>query len=88
MRDLNFELKQLGRRNKDGSYGTRAQREKILAQAADQLYELGYRHLRATSLKPKHVEALVEVWKNGDERRGWAPVSVGTLKNRMAVLRW
>jgi hypothetical protein len=48
---------------------------------ANQLHELGYKDMRAASLKPKHVEALVERWKAES-------VSPGTMKNRMASLRW
>ena len=81
MRDLNYELKQLCRRNRDGSYATQRDRERLLGQMADQLRDLGFRHLSATGLKPKHVEALVERWK----AEGLAP---GTVKNRMAELRW
>jgi site-specific recombinase XerC len=81
MNDLNYLLKQLCRRNPDGSYATRAARERILSQIGDDLREMGYRHMRPTSLKPKHVEALVERWKA-------QRLSAGTIKNRMAVLRW
>jgi len=52
MRDLNYQLKQLCQRNRDGSYATRADRERMLALFANQLHELGYRHMRADSLKP------------------------------------
>ena len=45
------------------------------------LHELGFRRLRATGLKRKHVNALVAEW----QRRGLA---VGTVKNRMSALRW
>ena len=81
MRDLNYALKQLCRRNRDGSYATQVARERILTLVANHLHELGFRHLQAQSLKPKHVEALVERWK--DEG-----LSSGTLKNRMTELRW
>ena len=81
MRDLNFELKQLCRRNRDGSYATQRDRERVLALVATQLHELGYRHMAAASLKPKHVEALVAHWKAED-------LAIGTIKNRMAELRW
>ena len=81
MRDLNYELKQLCHRNRDGSYATQAARERILAQIADQLHEMGFRHMQAGSLKPKHIEALVERWKT----EGHSP---GTVKNRMTELRW
>ncbi len=81
MRNLNYELKQLWRRNRDGSYATQRDRERVLDLAANQLQELGYRHMAAASLKPKHVERLVERW----QAEGLA---VGTIKNRMSELRW
>ena len=81
MRDLNYQLKQLGRRNRDGSFATQADRERMLALFANQLHEAGYRHMRPDSLKPKHVEALLERWKAEE-------ISAGTMKNRLAALRW
>ena len=81
MRDLNYQLKQLCRRNRDGSYATQQNRERQLSLMADQLYELGYRAMNARSLKPKHVEALLRRWQGEG-------LSIGTLKNRMAALRW
>jgi len=60
---------------------TQAQREQRLGLIARELHELGYRHLHAASIKPKHVEALVKEW----QARG---LSAGTIKNRMADLRW
>ena len=81
VRDLNYQLKQLCQRNRDGSYATQQNRERLLSLMADQLNMLGYRGLRAQSLKPKHVEALVTKWRQEE-------LSVGTVKNRMAALRW
>lgn len=81
MRDLNYALKQLCRRNRDGSYGTQAGREHLLAAIANQLEEMGFRHMGAQSLKPKHIEKLVQRWLQ--EKR-----SMGTIKNRMSALRW
>ena len=81
MRDLNYELKQLCQRNRDGSYATRYARESILTQVANQLHEMGFKDMRATSLKPKQVLALVERWKA-------EALSAGTMKNRMTELRW
>ena len=81
MRNLNYELKQMCRRNRDGSYATQRDRERVLDLVAGQLQELGYRHMAAASLKPKHVEGLVERW----QAEGLA---IGTIKNRMAELRW
>jgi site-specific recombinase XerC len=81
VRDLNYQLKQLCRHNRDGSYATQQNRERALDLIAEQLRALDYRHLGAQSLKPRHVEALIAKW----QRDG---ISTGTIKNRMAVLRW
>ena len=63
MRDLNYQLKQLCRRNRDGSFATQRDRERVLDLVANQLQEAGFRHLSATSLKPKHVDGLVARWQ-------------------------
>lgn len=81
MRDLNFQLKQLCDRNRDGSYSTQANRERILSLIATQLTAMGFRRMSTHSLKPKHVDALVNRWM----AEGIAP---GTIKNRMNCLRW
>ncbi len=81
MRDLNHQLKQLCRHNREGSFGTQVQRERDLTLMANQLHRIGYRGMNSHSLKPKHVEALVGHWLEKD-------VAVGTIKNRMAAFRW
>ncbi|MCC4602026.1 phage integrase N-terminal domain-containing protein [Xanthomonas melonis] len=81
MDDLTFTLRQLCLRNRDGSHATQADRQRSLNLAARQLREAGFRQMQATSLKGKHVEALLQRW----QAEG---LSVGTLKNRMAHLRW
>ena len=81
MRQLNFDLKQLLRLHPEGGFVTRRDRSYALAQAADTLHDLGFRRLRAEGLGRRHVDALVREWR----RRG---LSTGTLKNRMAHLRW
>jgi len=81
MRDLNYQLKHLCRHSHEGSYSTRAGRERQLSAIANQLHELGYRHMQATSLKPKHIQALVDLWMQQN-------IGVGTIKNRMTCLRW
>lgn len=81
MKTLNYELKNLCRRNRDGSYSTQATRHETLQQIAGELDKLGFQHMGVASLKAKHVEALVKSW----QERG---LSAGTLKNRMATLRW
>ena len=81
MRDLNYALKQLCDRNRDGSLATQHDRARVLDLIANQLQELGFRQMVVSGLKPKHVEALVERWKLDG-------LAAGTIKNRMAELRW
>jgi len=81
MRDLNYALLQLCRRNRDGSYATQANRRAILNQIANQLHDMGYRGLRPENLRSKHIEQLVERW-TGEALRS------GTIKNRMSAIRW
>jgi len=81
MHDLNYELKRLCARNRDGSFATQVNRERILTLIANQLREMGFVNMHVQSLKPKHVEALVQGWLAEG-------LSAGTLKNRMAALRW
>jgi site-specific recombinase XerC len=81
MRDLNYQLKLLCRHSHEGSFKTRAGRERQLTAIANQLHDLGFRGLKATSLKQKHVQALVDHWLGEN-------LSPGTIKNRMSCLRW
>jgi hypothetical protein len=81
VRGLNYQLKQLCRHNREGSFGTQVRRERELTLMANQLHELGYRGMNSHSLKPKHVEALVRHWLDTN-------VAIGTIKNRMAAFRW
>ena len=81
MRDLNYQLKQICRRNRDGSYSTQAKRLHHLMMMANKLHDLGFHGMKARSLKPKHVDALVKHWMEQE-------LAAGTIKNRMSVLRW
>ncbi|WP_444944853.1 phage integrase N-terminal domain-containing protein [Microbulbifer sp. ZKSA006] len=81
MRDLNYQLKNLCDHNKDGSQTTKADRHKKLQMMADHLFELGFRRMNANSLKPKHVDALVARYLSEG-------LNEGTIKNRLAALRW
>lgn len=81
MRQLNYQLKQLCKSNRDGSYATQVNRHDILQKMADDLHKLGYRGMQASSLKQKHVDALINQYK----KEGLA---IGTIKNRLSVLRW
>lgn len=75
------ELMNLTERNRDGSFSTQAARRNILAQVGRQLLQMGYRNLGAQGLKPKHIQSLLEHWRGEG-------LSVATIKNRMAHLRW
>ena len=81
MRDLNHQLKQLCRHCREGSYATQRNRERMLTLIANELHGMGYRKMQSRSLKPKHIEALVKHWQDNN-------LSIGTIKNRMAALRW
>jgi len=81
MRDLNYQLKKLCRQCREGSYATQVKRERMLTLMANQLHELGYRKMTPRSLKPKHIEVMVKLWSDQD-------LSIGTIKNRMATIRW
>ena len=81
MRQLHFDLLRLLEDDRQGSHGSRRARRYVLTQAAETLHRLGYRGLRAKGLKGRHIEALVAEWR----RQG---LSDGTVKNRLAHLRW
>ena len=81
MDKLTWDLRQICNRNKDSAFGTQAARRRSLDLMARELRELGFHNLRAGSLKPRHVEALLQRWQTA----GLAP---GTLKNRLSHLRW
>ena len=96
MRDLVFGLKNLVDEEKARQAGLRQQgiavkgssesscanRKAILKQCGKELYAAGYRHLKSPGdIKGRHINALLMRWK----AQG---LSVGTLKNRMAALRW
>jgi site-specific recombinase XerC len=81
VKDLNYQLKTLCERNLDGGRSTQAERFQLLQTMANHLSELGYRRMEGKSLKPKHVDALVEKYRG----EGLTP---GTIKNRLAALRW
>ena len=81
IKDLNFQLKQLCRQCREGSYATQRNRERILTLIANELQTMGYKQMQARSIKPKHIEALVTRWQEKS-------LSIGTIKNRMAAIRW
>jgi integrase len=81
MKDLTYQLKGLCLSDREGAYSTRYTRLGVLALCADQLHELGFRVRHPKGLKPKHVESLVNRWLAEG-------LAAGTVKNRLAHLRW
>lgn len=81
MDTTSYMLMQLALRNRDGSHRTQENRAKILRQAGKVLQKAGYKHLKPSDLKGRHINTLVKNWK--DEG-----LSAGTMKNRMATIRW
>lgn len=82
MRNLVYQMRRLCRDNRDGSFETQRKREQVLMHIARQLSgDLGFIHMNISSLKPRHVDALLEKWKSNS-------LSVSTLKARMSYLRW
>ena len=67
MQDLNYELKQLCERNRDGSYATQANRERILTLIANQLREMGFVNMHVQSLK---AQARRDAGANAGRRKG------------------
>ena len=81
MRRLQWQLKILCDRNRDGGAKTRHQRALMLSQIAEQLWRMGFRDLEYNQLGGRHVNRLLKAW----EEQGLSP---GTIKNRCAILRW
>lgn len=81
MKQLNYDLKLMTDHNVDGSKGSIAARKYILQSSARQLDAMGFKNMRATSLKPRHVQALVDKWQEDG-------IATATIKNRMTHLRW
>ncbi|EDJ8133761.1 integrase [Salmonella enterica subsp. enterica] len=83
MNKLNYELKNLCKRNHDGAFVTQKNRHNGLQLIASQLQAVGF-HTRVMSvhdLKGRHVNCLVSLWKQ-------QALSDATMKNRLAMLRW
>lgn len=80
---LSNELAELCKKNRNGSHATQANRADMLQLFVKQLGLMGFdtKRMRATEIKGRHVNKLLEFWR----REGLA---TGTIKNRMSALRW
>ncbi len=81
MDNLTMDIVRLTQRNRDGSFGTQTNRRRGLTAMANDLSDLGYKLPGAASLKPKHIEALVEKWLDAD-------TTDASIRNRLTWLRW
>lgn len=81
MDNLSYTLRLLCRDDSDGSEKTRDARLSALMMISRQLRQEGFRGMNASSLKPKHVDALLKRWKAEG-------ISPDTIKNRLSYLRW
>jgi site-specific recombinase XerC len=79
--DLQKSIYQILHRNRDGSYATQADRQRMLKHFADVLVGLGYKLPHIDGLKNKHIVAVVDHWK----AKG---LSNATLKNHTSALRY
>jgi integrase len=78
---LSFKLKDLTIRCREGSFATQAARARGLQAIAKELGGMGYQLPGISSLKPKHVNALVARWKGLD-------LNDATIRNRLGWVRW
>lgn len=79
--DFLHQIKQVMFRNRDGSHATQAERRKIMKLIDKQLKEMGVRNLQLQNMKYKHIQKLLNKWKEQE-------LSAGTIKNRMSHIRW
>lgn len=82
MRDLVYSVAVLCKHNRDGSFGTAAERLKSLKNAMQRLSDAGYGIRDVNQLKGKHIRFLINQWKSDPN------ITTGTIKNRMSHLRW
>ncbi len=76
-----MDLVRLAKRNRDGSFGTQKNRQRGLVAIAGEIRQLGFELKTARSVKPKHIDALVNHWRDSG-------LSKATMRNRMSWLRW
>jgi len=74
-------LVQILKRQHDGAFTTRADREKSLKRILKSLYEDGYQLEHVKYIKQRHIIHLVNKWKQEG-------ASAGYIKNKMSHVRW
>ncbi len=82
MHKLEWEIKQVIKSNRDGSFSTQKARSETFKTIVNQSKEVGFRRITINSLlTEKTISKFVNHWKNDGK-------SSGTIKNRMSHLRW
>ena len=81
MKKFDYAVKQLIEKDRLSSFATRANRFQQLKQIGSELRKMGYLLDTPKSLKTKHINALVQHWKEEE-------LSTGSIKNRLSNLRW
>lgn len=76
-----FQANKILKQHDSSSFATKSERFKTIRLVDKQLVDLGFKGLELKGLKPKHIDALLGKWQ--DEK-----LSSGTIKNRMAHVRW
>jgi len=80
MNKLKFDMKNMWRRMSYGAFATRDTKLHLFYVIADALVAIGFRNLRLSGLKPKHVEALLDYFQDEE-------YAVGSIKNLMTCVR-
>lgn len=80
MHDLRYEIKTMYCRMVSGSFSTRDSKWHLFSVIANTAVATGFRNLGIRGLKPKHVEAFVDYWKDEE-------YAVGSIKNLMVCMR-
>lgn len=77
---IKYSLKSILQRDNFGSFATRHDRKHMLLHFVDELVGLGYKLPHIGNLRQKHIEAVVNHWKQQN-------LSNATLKNRLSAIR-
>ncbi|MCZ4339880.1 phage integrase N-terminal domain-containing protein [Shewanella colwelliana] len=76
-----FQANKILKQHDSSSFATKSERFKTIRLVDKQLVELGFKGLELKGLKLKHIDALLGKWQA-------EKLSAGTIKNRMAHVRW
>lgn len=80
MHDLPYELNWMQRRMNGGSFSTRGTKKYLFSTISATAMATGFHNLNVQGLKPKHVEAFVDYWKDEE-------YAIGSIKNLMVCMR-